>query len=152
MCILQRLKSQVQINSGMREILGPRPRHSHCHCHCHCHTINEATSGFMVQKLKHDVLKRIYDGVYQVNVENIGNIIYKVAPRDDSASRESHNLAIACSNEFVLKNLYHFNPNCTHVCYVMEHYDQNFQQWLQENALLDHQGRNLNPEFLQILR
>jgi hypothetical protein len=132
----------------MREILGHRPHH----CGCHCHAINEATSGFMVQKLKHDVVKRISDGVYQVNVENIGNVIYKVAPQDDSASRESHNLAITCSSEFVLKNLYHFNPNCTHIYYVMEHYDQNFQQWLQENALLDRQGRNLNPEFLQILR
>jgi hypothetical protein len=122
----------------MKEILG--------------HTINEATSGFKVQKLKYDVLRRISDGVYQVKVDNISNVICKVAPQDDSASRESHNLAITCSSEFVLKNLYHLNPNRTHVCYVMEHYDQNFQQWLQENALLDRQGRNLNPEFLQILR
>uniref|UniRef100_A0A2N9H8I8 Uncharacterized protein n=1 Tax=Fagus sylvatica TaxID=28930 RepID=A0A2N9H8I8_FAGSY len=32
------------------------------------------------------------------------------------------------------------------------HYEQNFKQWLQENALSDQQGKILNPEFLQILR
>jgi hypothetical protein len=130
--------------------LSLRPRHSGCHCHCH--TIREASSGLMIQNLKHDVVKRISDGVYLVNVENIGDVIYKVTPQLDSASRESHNLAIECSNEFVLKNLYHFNPNHTQVCYAMEYYDQNFHQWLQENALFDSQGKNLNPEFLQILR
>ncbi|KAL4619171.1 hypothetical protein ACB092_06G060500 [Castanea dentata] len=34
----------------------------------------------------------------------------------------------------------------------MEHYEQNFKQWLQENHLSDQQGKDLNPEFLQILR
>ncbi|KAF3953755.1 hypothetical protein CMV_020827 [Castanea mollissima] len=57
-----------------------------------------------------------------------------------------------CSNEFVLKNIFCFNPNCNQVCYVMEHYEQNFKQWLQENYLSDQQGKNLNPKFLQILR
>ncbi|XP_050267030.1 uncharacterized protein LOC126710549 isoform X2 [Quercus robur] len=135
-------------NLGNSGLLGPR-RH---HASCHCHTIREGTSGFMVQKLKHDLIKKIYDGVYQVNVENIGNVIYNVAPRVDSLSRESYNLAVACSNEFVLKNIFCFNPNCNQVCYVMEHYEQNFKQWLQENSLSDQQGKNLNPEFLQILR
>nr|POF04335.1 hypothetical protein CFP56_16393 [Quercus suber] len=92
------------------------------------------------------------DGVYQVNVENIGHVIYNVAPGVDSLSRESYNLAVACSNEFVLKNICCFNPDCNQVCYVMELYEQNFKQWLQENALSDQQGKNLNPEFLQILR
>ena len=98
------------------------------------------------------MIKKIYDRVYQVNVENIGRVIYNVAPRIDSLSRESYNLAVACSNEFVLKNIFCFNPNRNQVCYVMEHYEQNFKQWLQENYLFDQQGKNLNPEFLQILR
>ena len=103
-------------------------------------------------KRKRDLVKRINDGVYQVNVENIGHVTYNVAPRGDALSRESYNLAVACSNEFVLKNICCFNQNCNQVCYVMEHYEHNFKQWLQENALSDQQGKNLNPEFLQILR
>ncbi|KAF3966578.1 hypothetical protein CMV_009326 [Castanea mollissima] len=142
------LGDRIDENLGISGLLGPR-RH---HASCHCHTIREGTSGFMVQKLRHDLIKKIYDGVYQVNVENIGRVIYNVAPRVDSLSRESYNLAVACSNEFVLKNIFCFNPNCNQVCYVMEHYEQNFKQWLQENSLSDQQGKNLNPECLQILR
>ncbi|KAB1215718.1 hypothetical protein CJ030_MR4G016473 [Morella rubra] len=136
-------------SSGNRRLWGrPLPHHS---C-CHCHAIKEASDGFLILKLKHGVAKRICDGVYQVNVQNIGDVIYNVAGRSDSISRISYNLAVACSNEFVLKTLYCFNPNCDQVCYVMEFYEQNFEQWLQENALFDHQGKHLNPDFLQILR
>ena len=114
--------------------------------------MREGTSGFMVQKHKHDLIKRINDEVYQVNVDNIGNVVYNIAPQFDSLNRESYNLAVACSNEFVLKNICCFSSNSDQVCYVMEHYEQNFKQWLQENALSDQQGKILNPEFLQILR
>ncbi|KAG2680150.1 hypothetical protein I3843_11G086000 [Carya illinoinensis] len=119
---------------------------------CHCHIIREKTSGFMIQRLKHDVVKRIRDGVYHVNVESIGDVVYNVVPRDNSISRESYNLAAACSNEFVLKSLYYFYPNCNQVCHVMEYYQQSLEHWLQENSLFDHQVKNLNPEFLQIIR
>ncbi|XP_075642660.1 uncharacterized protein LOC142614021 isoform X1 [Castanea sativa] len=118
-----------------------------------CHRFNSGIKGLLVPpKRKRDLVKRINDGVYQVNVENIGHVIYNVAPRGDALSRESYNLAVACSNEFVLKNICCFNQNCNQVCYVMEHYEHNFKQWLQENALSDQQGKNLNPDFLQILR
>ncbi len=106
----------------------------------------------MIQKHKHDLIKRINDEVYQVNVDNIGDVVYNIAPQVDSLNRESYNLAVACSNEFVLKNICCFSSNSDQVCYVMEHYEQNFKQWLQENALSDQQGKILNPEFLQILR
>ncbi|XP_042947861.1 uncharacterized protein LOC122280861 [Carya illinoinensis] len=106
----------------------------------------------MIQRLKHDVVKRIRDGVYHVNVENTGDVVYSVAPRDNSISRESYNLAAACSNEFVLKSLYYFYPNYNQVCHVMEYYQQSLEHWLQENSLFDHQVKNLNPEFLQIIR
>ncbi|KAM4073585.1 hypothetical protein ACB094_10G030900 [Castanea mollissima] len=118
-----------------------------------CHRFNSGIKGLLVPpNRKRDLVKRINDGVYQVNVENIGHVIYDVAPRGDALSRESYNLAVACSNEFVLKNICCFNKNCNQVCYVMEHYEHNFKQWLQENALSDQQGKNLNPDFLQILR
>lgn len=136
------------MNSGLSGLLGPRAHHSSCHCH----TISEATCGFMIQKLKYDVVKRIRDGVYQVNVENVGDVMFNVAPCVPSISRESYDSTVACSNEFVLKRLYYFKPNCNQVCQVMEHYDQNFEQWLRDNYLFDHQGKYLNPQFLQVLR
>ncbi|XP_042947927.1 uncharacterized protein LOC122280888 [Carya illinoinensis] len=143
------MSRKIVKNSGnIIRLLDPRAYFSRCHCH----TIREETSGFMIQRLKHDVVKRIRDGVYHVNVENIGDVVYNVAPRDNSISRESYNLAAACSNEFVLKSLYYFYPNCNQVCYVMEYYQQSLEHWLQENSLFDHQVKNLNPEFLQILR
>ena len=84
----------------------------------------EATCGFIIQKLKHQV-----DRVYQVDVENAGKVICNiVAPWAHSISRESHDLAVvASSNEFVLRNLYYFNGNSDEVCLVMEHYEQNFK-------------------------
>ncbi|KAG2680152.1 hypothetical protein I3843_11G086100 [Carya illinoinensis] len=138
----------VKSSGNFIRLLEPRA----CYSRCHCHTIREETSGFMIQRLKHDVVKRIHDGVYHVNVENIGDVVYNVALRDNSISRESFTLAAACSNEFVLKSLYCFYPNSNQVCYAMEYYQQSLEQWLQENSLFDHQVKNLNPEFLQILR
>ncbi|XP_040987267.1 uncharacterized protein LOC121235100 isoform X1 [Juglans microcarpa x Juglans regia] len=141
--------NKIVKNSGnIVRLLDPRAFSSRCHCH----TIREETSGFMIQRLKHNVVKRIRDGVYHVNVETIGDVIYNVASQDDSTSRESYNLAAACSNEFVLKSRYYFHPNCNQVCYAMEYYQQSLEQWLEENSLFDHQVKNLNPEFLQILR
>ncbi|KAF5477703.1 hypothetical protein F2P56_004320 [Juglans regia] len=140
--------SDVKNSGNIVRLLDPRAYSSRCHCHA----IREETSGFMIQRLKHNVVKQIRDGVYHVNVETIGDVIYNVASRDDSISRESYNLAAACSNEFVLKSRYYFHPNCNQVCYAMEYYQQSLEQWLQENSLFDHQVKNLNPEFLQILR
>ncbi|KAB1215765.1 BTB/POZ and MATH domain-containing protein 4 [Morella rubra] len=44
------------------------------------------------------------------------------------------------------------NENKDKVCYIMEQHEQNLKQWLHENSLFDHQQKNLNPQFLQILR
>ncbi|KAM3734647.1 hypothetical protein ACB098_10G031400 [Castanea mollissima] len=48
-----------------------------------CHRFNSGIKGLLVPpKRKRDLVKRINDGVYQVNVENIGHVIYDVAPRE----------------------------------------------------------------------